>query len=191
MTHVRLGWLAATGYVLTVVGANFFIGHVGTPPHFPGAPHTVPVGFGLTAPSGVYWVALALVLRDYVQWALGRRTGAAPTLRQTGAMVGLIAVGASLSFGVSASAVAIASASAFCLSELVDFALFTWVAPRWARAVLAGGIAGAIVDSIVFLWIAFGSLHFLQGQVLGKAEGVAIAAAIIAARRRRPALAAV
>ncbi len=29
-------------------------------------------------------------------------------------------------------------------------------------------VAGAVVDSALFLWLAFGSLEHMQGQVLGK-----------------------
>lgn len=30
------------------------------------------------------------------------------------------------------------------------------------------GIAGALVDSALFLWLAFGSLDFMLGQFVGK-----------------------
>jgi hypothetical protein len=177
--------LTALAYVLTVVAANYAIGHWGTPPPFPGGPHTIPVGFGYTAPTGVIFVALALVLRDYVQFGLGRTRGEAPTSVQVGVMLALIASGVALSFLIATPALAVASAVAFGLSEIADYALFTWVAPRWGRAVFAGGIAGAVVDSVLFLWIAFGSLAFIQGQVLGKAYGVTLAAILIGARARR------
>lgn len=65
-----------------------------------------------------------------------------------------------------------------------EFALFTWIAPRWTSAVLVGGIIGAVADSMVFLSIAFGSLAFLDGQVLGKAYGIAFGALVVAVRRR-------
>jgi queuosine precursor transporter len=35
-------------------------------------------------------------------------------------------------------------------------------------AVLLSSLVGLIVDSIIFLWLAFGSLDFLAGQILGK-----------------------
>jgi len=37
-----------------------------------------------------------------------------------------------------------------------------------ALAVLLSGIAGSAVDSAVFLWLAFGSMDFIGGQILGK-----------------------
>jgi len=67
---------------------------------------------------------------------------------------------------------------------MADFALFTWIAPRWTRAVLVGGMVGLVLDSIVFLSLAFGSMEFLPGQVLAKAYGVVLASAVIGYRRR-------
>jgi len=183
-TRPLLAFLAGAAFIATVFGANWAIGHLGTPPQFPGAPHTIKVGFGWSAPSGVLFVSLALVLRDLFQYALGGdRTKLRDNARLLGFMLVLIGAGAALSYGVSAAAVATASALAFGFSELADFIVFTVIAPRWAWAVLAGGIVGAVVDSWIFLAVAFHSLHFMQGQVLGKLYGVAIAAVIIAVRR--------
>lgn len=36
-------------------------------------------------------------------------------------------------------------------------------------AAVGSNLVGAVVDSAVFLWLAFGSLDFLAGQVVGKA----------------------
>ena len=177
-----IGLLAAAVYIGTIVAANYAIGHWGTQA-FPHGPHTIPVGFGYTAPSGVLFVSLALVTRDLVQWAMGRP--AKPRLRDVAAMLALIGIGAGVSFWVSAAAIATASAVAFASSEALDFALFTWVAPRWGRAVLAGGIAGAFADSLIFLYMAFGSTLFWQGQVIGKSYGIVLAAVVIACRRAR------
>ena len=178
--HTALALVAGAAFIATVLAANWAIGHLGTAPQFPGAPHTINVGFGLSAPSGVMFVSLALVLRDLFQWAWGGKRG---SVRMLVVMLVLIATGAALSYGVSAANVATASALAFAFSELADYVLFTIVAPRWGWAVLAGGIAGAVIDSWIFLAAAFHSLDFIQGQILGKAYGVVLAALIIAARR--------
>ena len=42
-----------------------------------------------------------------------------------------------------------------------------------------------VVDSIVFLWLAFGSLDFLAGQVVGKAWMVLLSIPFVALLRRR------
>lgn len=160
----RVAWLAVAGYLLTIAGANWAIHTYGI---IPVAPH-------LAAPAGVYFVSLSLVLRDYVQWSSGKRV-----------MLIALTGGIALSALIAGTHLALASGAAFGLSELVDFGLFTWVAPRWGRAVLAGGLAGALLDSVVFLWLAFGSLAFLPGQLTGKAYGVILAALVIGWRRRR------
>lgn len=153
---------AIAAYLACIIGANAAIQHYGI----------VSVGFGLSAPAGVYFIGPALVFRDLIQWTLGKY-----------ASLMALAFGALMSYAIANAHIATASAVAFGISELADFALFTWIAPRWSRAVLAGGIAGALLDSAVFLWLAFGSLHLMPGQVLGKTYGVALAAALIAARR--------
>jgi hypothetical protein len=53
----------------------------------------------------------------------------------------------------------------------------------WLRAVAASNAAGLAVDSALFLWLAFGSLDFLAGQVLGKAWMTALAVALLWAIR--------
>jgi len=52
-------------------------------------------------------------------------------------------------------------------------------------AVLLSGIAGAVVDSILFLYLAFGSLDYLLGQVIGKLYASVLFAAWLYWRRRR------
>ena len=52
-------------------------------------------------------------------------------------------------------------------------------------AVLASSLIGLVVDSIVFLWLAFGSLEFLPGQIIGKLWMVLLAIPFVAYLRRR------
>jgi uncharacterized PurR-regulated membrane protein YhhQ (DUF165 family) len=80
----------------------------------------------------------------------------------------------------------IASAVAFLLSEIADFVIYTPLARRrLVLAVVASSMAGLIVDSIVFLWLAFGSLDFLPGQIIGKTWMVLLAVPLVAYLRRR------
>jgi uncharacterized PurR-regulated membrane protein YhhQ (DUF165 family) len=173
-TARRIGLAAVVVYIGTIFGANYAIANLGTQ-LTPGGPHTIPVGFGLVAPSGVLFVGLALVMRDMVQFFLGRHWA-----------VGAIIVGAALSYFVAPS-LALASATAFLLSETADFAVYTpmirrgWVVP----AVFASGAVGLVVDSAVFLFLAFGSLQYIEGQVLGKLYMTAAASLVIWALRRR------
>ncbi|HVZ54331.1 MAG TPA: VUT family protein [Pseudolabrys sp.] len=161
-------------FCLTIPAANWMIGHVGEVCLRDG-PCLLPVAPGLMAPSGVMMVGAALVLRDLVQRRLGPSFG-----------VGAIVVGAAISAVLAPAALVLASASAFLLSELADFAVYTPLARRrLVTAVAASSLVGLVVDSVVFLWLAFGSLDFLAGQVVGKLWMVLIAVPLVAYLRRR------
>jgi uncharacterized PurR-regulated membrane protein YhhQ (DUF165 family) len=150
------GLLAFLGFAATVPAANWMIGNIGA--CIPNGPCLIPVGLGLYAPSGVLMVGLALVLRDLVHEELGSK----------GALAA-IAVGALLSALFAPPALVIASVVAFILAELADLAVYAPLRHRrlWI-AVLASGLAGSIIDSAAFLWLAFGSFDFIAGQVVGK-----------------------
>jgi len=161
-------------FCLTIPVANWMIGHVGTVCAVNG-PCLVPVAPGIMAPSGVLMIGAALVLRDLVQRRLGIEFG-----------VAAIVAGAAISAGVAPASLVVASATAFLLSEFADFAVYTPLARRrLMAAVVASSMAGLVVDSIVFLWLAFGSLDFLLGQIVGKAWMVLLAIPLVAYLRRR------
>ncbi len=133
----------------------------------------VPVGFGLVAPAGVYFAGLGFTLRDLVQERLGRL-----------AVAGAILVGAALSAALSVN-FALASGAAFLVSEGADFAVYTPLRSRgWLRAVAASNVVGLLVDSALFLWLAFGSFAYLPGQIVGKGWVTAATVAALWAWRR-------
>jgi queuosine precursor transporter len=171
----RLKYLTFLAFLATIPAANWLIGNVGTE-CIPQGPCLVPVGFGLHAPSGVLMIGLALVLRDAVQQALGLRWAFAA-----------IVCGVVLSAFLAPPALVLASAVAFLLAETLDMAVYTPLKNKgWiATAVLASGIAGSIVDSAAFLWLAFGSLDYITGQIVGKLWMTLAAAAILAVVSRR------
>jgi uncharacterized PurR-regulated membrane protein YhhQ (DUF165 family) len=161
-------------FCLTIPAANWMIGHVGTICSVNG-PCLVPVAPGIMAPSGVLMIGAALVLRDLVQRRLGIEFG-----------IAAIVAGAAISAGVAPPSLVVASAAAFLLSEFADFAVYTPLARRrLVAAVVASSTVGLVVDSIVFLWLAFGSLDFLLGQIVGKAWMVLLAIPLVAYLRRR------
>jgi uncharacterized PurR-regulated membrane protein YhhQ (DUF165 family) len=150
------------------------IGHVGTLCTAEG-PCLLPVAPGIMAPSGVLMIGAALVLRDLVQRRLGIEFG-----------IAAIIAGAAISAAIAPRSLVVASAAAFLLSEFADFAVYTPLARRrLVLAVAASSAAGLVVDSVVFLWFAFGSLEFLPGQIIGKAWMVLLALPLIAYLRRR------
>jgi queuosine precursor transporter len=161
-------------FALTIPMANWLIGHAGTV-CVPQGPCLVPVAPGLMAPSGVMMAGVALVLRDLVQRRLG-----------TAAASLAILAGAALSAFLAPPALVVASATAFLISEFADLAVYTPLARRGlVIAVVASGVVGLLVDSIVFLWLAFGSLDFFAGQVVGKVWMVVLSIPFVAWLRRR------
>lgn len=150
-----LSVVALVAFIATVYAANWALNRYGT----------VSV-VGLTAPAGVFFAGLALCLRDFIQETLGRY-----------AVVAAIVAGAVISWRLGADAVipgghvsiALASGLAFLLSEFADLAVYT---PLRERSVVAGligsNVVGAVVDSALFLWLAFGGLMYFGGQVAGK-----------------------
>jgi len=186
--------VALAAYMATIPAANWMISNVGTEA-FPGGPHTIPVGFGFAAPSGVLLIGVGLAARDAVQRLAGWR-----------ATFAAIAVGVILSWFVNPT-ISVASAAAFGFGELADLAVFSPLARksrkietttymsgrrasrrytdyRWlAAAVVASGVVGGAIDTLVFLRIAFGSFDFWQGQIIGKTLVALAAGALILGAR--------
>ena len=168
-----IGLAALAGYIAVIVLANWAVNRYGV----------VSVGFGLTAPAAVYFVGLAFTLRDILHRTLGRYV-----------VVGAIVVGALVSYWVDSNAkipggvlsIAAASGIAFLVSEASDLAVYEPIRRHgWAPAVVASNIVGLFVDSLLFLYLAFGSLSFLWGQVVGKATMTAVAVALLAVANSR------
>jgi queuosine precursor transporter len=167
-----IGFLALFG--LTIPAANWLIGHVGTV-CVPQGPCLVPVAPGVMAPSGVTMIGFALVLRDLVQRRLGVGVAAAAIL-----------AGSAISALLAPPALVLASATAFLMSEFADLAVYTPLARRrLVTAVAASGLCGLVVDSVLFLWLAFGSLDFLVGQIIGKSWMVLLSIPFVAWLRHR------
>jgi queuosine precursor transporter len=172
--RLREGVIFLIAFGLTIPAANWMIGHVGTT-CVPNGPCLVPVAPGLLAPSGVVMIGAALVLRDLVQRRLGAGISALAVL-----------AGAAISAFLAPPSLVVASGAAFLLSEFADYAVYTPLARRrLVAAVVASSLVGLVVDSIVFLWLAFGSLEFLAGQIVGKAWMVLLSIPFVVYLRRR------
>jgi uncharacterized PurR-regulated membrane protein YhhQ (DUF165 family) len=171
----RIGYVALAAFIATVWVANWLVGHVGTPT--PSGAHVVAVGFGLYAPPAVFAVGIAFTLRDTIHRTLGRYW----------VFAGIVA-GAGLSFLISPT-FALASGAAFLVSETADLAVYTPLERKsWLGAVVLSNTVGLFIDSWLFLTIAFGSLTFFWGQVVGKAWMTILTIAVIAAVRGARAL---
>lgn len=138
-------WVAV--FIGTVFGANWALSTYGV----------VPIGFGLSAPAGVFFAGLAFTARDMIHETRGRQW-----------VLVAIAIGATLSWWIEPR-FALASGVAFGVSEMVDLAVYSPLRTRgWLRAVAASNAVGLVVDSALFLWLAFGSLDFIEGQIVAK-----------------------
>lgn len=156
---------AIVAYLSTIVLANWLTARFGF----------VPVGLGLAATAGTYLAGAAFVARDAVQDTAGRL-----------AAVGAVVAGCGLSWFVATPQLAVASGAAFLLSELADMAIYTPLRRRgYVRAALASNLAGSVVDTFIFLWLAgFGlSVLVVGGQLVGKAYAtLAVVGAVVIGR---------
>jgi len=154
--------VAAAALLGTVVLANVLSAHFGL----------VSAGFGLTVSAGTYAAGLALGLRDLLDRAGGLRW-----------VLGAIAAGIVVSAWAASPQLAVASAAAFAVSELVDLTVWRSLRrtpaaatppllrdssgrgayrpgpaspPRrsWRVPLVASNAAGALVDTLVFLPLA-------------------------------------
>lgn len=161
-------YLAFALFALTIPLANWFIGNIGTE-CIPDGPCLIPVGFGLMAPSGVLFIGLALVLRDWLQELSNWKWSIAAVL-----------LGGLLSLLTSSPFIAVASAVAFVVAELFDLGVYTPLREKGRHiAVLASGVVGAFVDSLLFVWIAFGSVELSLGTAIAKIYASFAVAAIL------------
>lgn len=151
-------------FIGSIFGANWTLGQYGI----------IPVGFGLVAPAGVYFAGLTFTARDMMHETLGRSY-----------VVGGILIGGLLSYLIEPT-FAVASAAAFLLSEFSDYAVYAPLRRRgWLRAVFVSNVVGVVVDSALFLWLAFGSIEFIEGLVVGKAYMTLAAIAVLFLVRKR------
>lgn len=152
-----LKYLSFALFALTIPLANWFISNIGTV-CLDNGPCLIPVGFGLMAPSGVLFIGLALVLRDWLQELTNWKWSVIAVL-----------AGGILSLLTSSPFIALASAVAFVVAELFDLAVYTPLRQKGKHvAVLASGVVGAFVDSLLFVWIAFGSVELSFGTAVAK-----------------------
>lgn len=160
----KIGLAATAAYIATVVLANWAVERFGV----------VGVGFGLMAPAGVYAVGVAFTLRDVIHERLGRLAAALA-----------VVVGSVVSLAVASRSLALASFAAFLASESADLVVYDRLRRRnLVAALVASNLVGIVVDSLLFLYIAFGSLEFFWGQFVGKAWMTLLAVAVLLPARR-------
>lgn len=144
--------IAIALYILSMTAANLLVAQFG--------PVISPV-------LAFFLIGLDLSLRDWLHVRMKALH-----------MIGLILIAGALTFALNPAAgiIAVASASAFTLAALIDWAVFVKVPGSWMRRANASNVAGAAVDSLVFPTIAFGALmpHIVVMQFFAKIAGGAI-----------------
>ncbi|WP_406292278.1 VUT family protein [Embleya sp. NBC_00896] len=150
-------------YAGTIPAANWVIQQHGA----------VEVWPGIHASAGVYFAGLAFTLRDLVH----ERGGATAVFVALG-------FGTVLSLLFADPRVAVAAATSFAVSEVADTAVYAALRHR-GRLVAVGGsnLVGTVVDSVLFLSMAFGDLALLPGQMIGKVWATAAALCVLSGGR--------
>jgi uncharacterized PurR-regulated membrane protein YhhQ (DUF165 family) len=117
----------------------------------------LPVAPGVIAPAGTLIIGLSFALRDVIH-----------------SRYGLIYALTSLPIGCIVSAVfspglAVASGVTFLVSETLDMLIWSRVRrTNEELAVLISGLVVAPIDSMLFCWLAFGSVSLAGGATVGK-----------------------
>lgn len=152
-----LGMAAFAGVVAATAVANYTTARYGI----------VDLPFGVAVTAGTFAAGAVLILRDAVQDLAGRV-----------AVVSAIGVAALVSWATSSPQLAMASAAAFALSELLDWAVYSPLRRGgWKRAVLASSFIAAPVDTLIFLALA--GFPITATAVMGQAV-VKLALAVLA-----------
>ncbi|SEB84689.1 hypothetical protein SAMN05216452_3405 [Nitratireductor aquibiodomus] len=168
-----LGWVSLAAFIGCVPAANWLIAHFGTVCVSDG-PCLIPVWLGILAPSGVLLAGLSFVLRDLVQEALGILWAIAAVL-----------IGGIIAAIIASPVLAVASVVAFLIAETVDLLVFTRLRRRGlVLASVASSVIGLLLDSLIFVQIAFGNPAYIVGQSIGKAWMVLAALPLLIAIQR-------
>jgi queuosine precursor transporter len=104
----------------------------------------VPV-FGVDIPPAIFVFGFVFVLRDFAQRALGHY------------VLGVMAAAAVVTYWFAGPAIAAASTTAFLISELADWAVFSITKRPFAQRILLSSLVSVPVDTAVF-FLALGIL---------------------------------
>lgn len=180
------GWLRTNMTAATILFAVIFIASAATSnwaienvgrDNGPFAPRTIPIGWGLDAPSGVVLIGIMIAVRD----ALHERVGLKGTLL-------VIAAGSVISALLAPATIAVASGLTLLAAETTDALVYQRLRDQGRlRAAFASNLISAVVDSALFLFIAYGLEAATQGTwalTVGKIEASVITLAVLATATR-------
>ena len=137
----------------------------------------------LELPNGEFWspasliVGFVFVVRDFAQRRVGHH------------ILWAMLVGCAVSWWMASPQLAVASAAAFAVGELGDWALFTFTRKPFSQRILISSLLGAPLDSLVFLLII--GIASSEGSVVmsrSKLAGAFVVFFLVRRRERRDAL---
>lgn len=172
--------LLITGYLATIIAANLITARFG-----PSA--SIYNAFAL--------IGLSLTTRDRLHdaWALHRTRNMA-ALIITGSAISYIAtitIGAGNAPATIAARIALASCAAFATAETADAIIYQLIHRRpWLERSNVSNILSATLDSLVFVWVAFGNPFtpalwpIVFGQICAKIAGGFLWSLLLARRAR-------
>lgn len=153
------------GYILAVLAVNVGFSII----------HPVMTPLGLFAPMALL-VGAIFIIRDYAQRASGHFV-----------LVGML-IGTVLSFILADPRVALASAAAFAVSELVDWGVYTFSKKPFHERVVLSSLIAVPIDTAVFLF-GIGAMSTGTFLIMVASKLVAVGIIVYLARReiREPA----
>lgn len=153
-------------YISAIIAANLITAAV-APAHIA----------GLIVPAGSWLIGLTFILRDWVQHEHGRKV----TYLVIGTALFLSGIcSILLNDGLQ---IVLASAAAFLISETTDTEVYTRLNVPVHLRVFWSGVAGGILDSVVFVLISGFPPQAIIGQAVVKVILQAIGAAVLKWRR--------
>lgn len=137
----------------------------------------------VTLPGGDLWspvdiiVGFVFVIRDFAQRKIGHYV-----------LLAMLA-GIVLSWMTVSRELAFASAAAFAVGELADWAIFTVTGKPFSQRILLSSLLGAPLDSLVFLTlVGLASPLAMQVQISSKLAGALLVFYLVYRREKRAAL---
>lgn len=133
----------------------------------------------ITLPGGDLWspidliVGFVFVVRDFAQQRVGHH------------VLWAMLAGIAISWAIVSPELALASAAAFAIGELADWAIFTMTGKPFSQRILFSSLLGAPLDSLVFLaLVGLASPVGMAAQIVSKLAGACLVFYLVCRRER-------
>lgn len=127
----------------------------------------------LSIPAGTLFAGLTFTLRDLLHDRFGPR-----------GVLAAIALGSLLSWLLASPRIATASVLAFAVSEVLDSTVYAALRTKSRLLAVAGSnVVGLLVDTVLFVPLAFGTFAAVPGQLVGKLAATVLTVGMLLAVR--------